>query len=376
LTVFAAEKGVTKDEIKIGMFGPVTGAYVFWNDDIYVQGTILAFDDLNKRGGIYGRKIKVIMEDDLFSMTGSVTAVRKLIHQESFIIVGGMLSPGVDAVRPVVAEEKIPLVAPGPAGDSYLLPYNTDPSGPWIFGGFQVTQRVNGNSIVDFAVKRGAKRIAIIYHPNSWGVSALEAAKQRVAEHKLELVSAETLALDATDASVQILKMKEAKADFVFSSLLPRPLTVLVKQAYELGLKAPICSVHGGIMGVETLGKAVGPKALTDFYYTCGAIDGAQGPLLAEWRKNLEKVYPEKVGEGFPRLMTVGGTAGGITVIEALKRTGPDLTREKFRNTLEGLKDFDTGLLANKITFSPTNHIAVRRATIIRYDGIKEERIE
>src|ERR1700738_1482979 len=109
-SVAQAEPGVTKDTIKIGAFGPLTGAVTMYGYPI-LNGPTAVFNRVNDEGGINGRKIEVVYEDDGCDAAKTRAAVKKLIFShEVFMINGGTCSASVYAARDEFNDNKVPLM--------------------------------------------------------------------------------------------------------------------------------------------------------------------------------------------------------------------------------------------------------------------------
>ena len=153
LPAAAQEPGITATSIKIGMFAPLSGANMAYGFDV-ANAAKMYFDKINKEGGIHGRKIEVVLEDDRCNANDLVAAVKKLVEQEQvFLLNGGSCSAAVVAAKEYVVRSKVPLVMLNASGDGALYP-PTD----YIFGAFSISQYAVGGAMVDFAQKSlGAK---------------------------------------------------------------------------------------------------------------------------------------------------------------------------------------------------------------------------
>src|SRR5487761_2332664 len=123
----AADPGLTKDSIKIGIFGPMTGAASsFGKAELGIQAV---YKDLDAHGGINGRKIETVLEDTACDPAKGIAAVKKLIAQDQvFMLHGGSCSNVVMALKPDVATSGVPYVVATAASGAI-----TDPIAPNIF---------------------------------------------------------------------------------------------------------------------------------------------------------------------------------------------------------------------------------------------------
>jgi len=372
------EKGVTKDKIKVGVLTAMTGPYaeygVMWS-----QGGKVVLDEVNEKGGIHGRKIEYIVEDDSCDSTKGSIAGKKLIYNENvFALYAGVCTGVVNALVPDVEAEKIPLQPIGAAGTNYVRPWNKGPSGRYIFGG-AMGLYYHGESMAEFALSRGWKKVAILYQTDQWGVEVYKGAKSRLEKAGLDFVNEESIVRDATDASVQVIKMREKNADAVILALYPRVGPIVLRQAYELGLKTNFVASAGMVSNLDTLRKTARDEALQNFYYLWDRCDipggsGFPGCEIPDWIRKIKKANPDKANDpAFPNPYSIMGVGTATIFVEGLRRAGQEPTREKFINAMESMKDFDTKVLSSKITFTPEDHLTIRRAIFVKYNGERNE---
>lgn len=370
---FGQEKGVTKDKIKIGVLSAFTGPYAEYGLN-WSQGGKTVFDEVNEKGGIYGRKIEYIEEDDACDPTKASIAVKKLIHTDNVFALFACVCTGpATAILPDIEAEKIPFQAISAAGSAYVPPWNKGPSAKYIFSG-PLNQYNQGRSIADFAIAKGWKKVAIIYQSDLWGTEVYKGAKSLMEKSGLKFIAEETILRDATDSSLQVVKIKEKNPDAVLLALYPRIGPIVLRQAYELGLKSNLVAVVGTVANLDTLRKTARDEALTNFYYLwdeCDIWRGGAGPAgcrVKEWVEKLRKKFGDKTNP-----FALVGIGSGTVFVEGLRRAGPEPTREKFITGLETLKDFDTGVFSSKVSYGPNDHTTVRKGIIVKFTGATEE---
>src|SRR5688572_22265195 len=158
----AADKtGVTKDTIKIGMFGPLSGSNASFAKGVY--GPIAIYKDINEKGGINGRKLEIILEDDACDGDKAIGAVKKLVEQDKvFMLHGGWCSASVMKARPEI-EKRLAVPYMNIASASAAI------STPLVRNIFQPapTSKTIGETLVAFAMtKPGVKKIALVTQPD------------------------------------------------------------------------------------------------------------------------------------------------------------------------------------------------------------------
>ena len=150
IAVGHAEDGVTKDEIKIGSFGPLAGP-VYMYGKLAMNGLEALFDKVNQEGGVHGRKLKLVREDDACKPEGGIAAVKKLIYDDKvFAINGGGCSNSTLAARPEIAKAGIPFVVNSAVADGI-----SSPPAPNIFT-TQLTATIESRAQLKYALEQKA----------------------------------------------------------------------------------------------------------------------------------------------------------------------------------------------------------------------------
>jgi branched-chain amino acid transport system substrate-binding protein len=355
--------GLTKDTIKIGQFGSLTGeTYIFGK--LAFNGADLVYNEVNDKGGIHGRKIITVREDDMCKPEGAISAAKKLIHQHKvFMIHGGCCSGAAIAASEEIKNAKVPWMMMDATSDKI-----TEPVHPYVFRA-TLSARVEGRNMVDFALSNPkVKRIALVGQRDSWGMSKYNPLLERLKELKIEPVADEEMTVDAHDATPQVLRVMKEKADAVLLVLYPKATAVFIRDAIKFGYK-PMYVSQTGVTDLLALQDEIGIKgALDDFYTINHTKYGVYDPAVEKWRVLLQKNYP---GDRLSVFNLVGiGTAQ--VVVEALKRAGSDLTREKLRDAMESIKNLEVEMLTAPITFTPTDHQGLKQIAWTALRGGKE----
>lgn len=360
-SAYAADPGITKDSIKIGIFGPMTGpASDFGKAELGVQAV---YKDLDAHGGINGRKIETYLEDTGCNPAKGIAAVKKLISQDQvFMLNGGSCSNVVMAVKPQIAASGVPYVVVSAASSAI-----SDPIAPNIFQTVATTATM-GRVMVDFAMtKPGAKRIAIIGGTDDWAKSGIDPA---IAELKnkfhLAPVADVTFNKGSINATPQVLKIKAAKPDFILAFLYPAEFAIFLRDANQYGLNVPVMG-NQAISIEDTAHQLANPAIMKNVYVFYPLIAQVGEPKLAKWEAIFKKYNPGVRLETSSLL----GMGGAEAVIHVLREAGPDLTRAKVIAGLDNLHDFNTGVLASPLRFSPQHHAGIDGGAIIHYVGNK-----
>ena len=367
----ADEPGLTPTSIKIGMFAPLSGPSASYGQDV-ANAARMWFDKVNREGGIHGRKIEVVVEDDRCNANDLVAAVKKLVEQENvFLLNGGSCSAAVIAASDYVVRNKIPMVMLNASGDGALYP-PTD----WIFGSFGISQHAVAGSTVAFAARHfKAKTIGYINHDDNYGAWNIEAAKFQ-AEKEGVTLNIQSISPSISDVTAPLLRIRAANPDVLVILTYARPAALIVRKAVELGYKGPIVLTVNGTADVGQMAQNVGGAAALQNFYIQEVLADAPGSPRVQWAYDMFRAaYPELANTpGRPQAYMPYGIPSAQAVVNALKAAGPNPTRQGFVDAMKTL-NFDSGIMAGPISFTATERAAQQSAIYLKYDGTKTERV-
>lgn len=357
----AADKtGVKKDSIKIGMFGAITSANGVFAKGLY--GAAAIYKDVNDHGGINGRKLDLVIEDDACDPDKTVSVVKKLVDQDKvFMLHGGWCSTAVMKAKPEIAKRAI-------VPYMNLASASAAISDPVVRNIFQPapTSKTIADTLVNFAMtKPGVKKIALVTQPDEGPNSKIRAAAAKLKEMGIEPVASVTLEKGATDTTEQVKLLKSKTPDVVLVSLYPAEMASLIRDSYKVGFKTTFVSTESS--SFEDTDKRVGiPEAMKDVYFFYPFTDLLTSPKLSRYARIATKYYPGEVLD----MITFQGMTGALAVVETLKRLGPNVTRERFLQEIEKLKNFDSGIQP-PLSFSPTQHAGAQSGNMLTKKGLR-----
>ena len=358
----AQEPGITDKAIKIGIFGPLSGPNMAYGFDV-VNAAKMYYDKINKEGGIHGRKIEYVVEDDRCNANDLVAAVKKLVEQENvFMLNGGSCSAAVVAAKDYVVRNKVPYLMLNASGDGALFP-PTD----YIFGAYSISQYAVGGAMVEFAAKQfGAKNVAYINHDDAYGAWNLEGSKKDAEVNGVKL-SVESINPGINDVTAPFLKVRAANPDAILLVTYARPAALLIKKAAEMGFNKPIILSVTGTASLNQLAENVGKDALKNFYTQEVMIDSPGGAKLKPIYDMYKAAYPELAAKpDHPQTYMPYGIPPAMSLVKALQDAGPNPTREKVLTALK-TQDFDSGVMAGRMQFGPEQRAANRSTIFIKY---------
>ena len=351
--------GVTDTTIKIGVPAPLTGPNASFGAAAY--GIQAYYNYVNEKGGVHGRKIELILGDHACNEAKGVAVAKKLISQDQvFLINGGVCSGVALAMRPVIEEAGVPWVVSTAVNQKISAPLAKN-----IFHASQ-TSEAAGHGLASFVLsKEGTRKIGVIAHTNEWSRGYRDPMVAYLKDKGLAPTIEVTLERGQSDATAQVLRLKEAGLDFVVAILYEPEIVVFLRDAHKLGLNVPKL----GALGADYINteKRLGAREPMQGYYQIFQYkDLIDGPGMKNARAIIGPRLPpgEKLTD-----FSFYGPGSAVAIVHVLDKIGRDLTREKFITEMEQLKDFDTGMIAGKLSYSPTNHQGATQLYTVGYDG-------
>ncbi len=355
-----AEPGVTRDSISIGYFSVMTGPVNLAGTSGW-DGFRLYIEEVNRKGGVHGRKITVVGPgDEACKPSEAVAVVNKLIHQDKvFAIAGGGCSGSTLAALPAIRDSHIPFLITVSTHVKFMEPFSRN-----IFRAGTVGDGIQTTAIGDAAVKAlQAKRVAILYVANDYGKGGAAGITKRLEKYGIAPLSQESYNIGDSDFSAQILRVKRLNPELVFLYAYHKEAGIIVRQATELGLKTRWFggSATATALFPQAAGEAgVGVISL----HPLPVLVESDHPEMLKYTEKLRSVYPGGLPAGRPSDYDMYNYGAAKVLVEGLERAGADLTRERFIEALESLRNFDTGVTF-PVTFTKEDHEGSKGATLV-----------
>lgn len=223
-------------EIKIGFVNSLTGQYAPYGENNW-NGVKLAVEEINAAGGISGKRVKIISEDDRSTKEGAVSAVKKLIEIDRVaIIIGPGSTVGVMGSAPIANKAKVVLLSPGAAG-----PEITN-AGDYIFRN-RASGALEASKIAEYAYKTLQIKKVIVFYPNvDYGIGFKNVFVKKFSSLGGSILSEEIYAESDTDFRTQLAKIKEKSPEGVYVLGVPESIGQILRQAKEIGLSSQFLS--------------------------------------------------------------------------------------------------------------------------------------
>jgi branched-chain amino acid transport system substrate-binding protein len=316
LTALAvAAPAPAQDAVKVGVIQPLSGP-VAASGNYVRMGAEIGRDWINGKGGVLGRKVELLIEDNKSDPKEAATAAEKLIVRDKVpVIVGAWGSSMTLAAMPKLEEYGVPMVVETSSAASITRSGN-----PWIFR-ISPPSEMEALGLARYVDKLGVKRADFLAVNTDWGRGAVTAFGEVLKKHGVAVGTVEYMDQAAVDMNAQLTKIKASGGDTMFITTGPEQMTLVLKQAQEQRLERRIISTGGG--GIpDQIVKGAGPAAENSYhilFFMPWFPEAMPDPKLAkafldEWKKR--GLPPEGPTEGFR------GHDGVMTIVEAIKIAG------------------------------------------------------
>ncbi len=318
VAAFAAQ---AQETIKIGVITDRVGVSKPYSEPA-TEGLLFGAEEINRRGGVLGRKLELLVEDDQSRPDISAAMARKLIDQGAVFILSMSLTPATQQQQTVTMEAKTPQMTPMNSGDTLTTqlpnPYFWQ-TGP--LGSIQIA------TLLSHAKSKQLKRVALITDNSDLGQLLGRFFKAGLEKSGIQVVAEEVVPRGATTAVPQMQKIRAAKPDAMFMAGVLTAENVLIFKAYrQYGLKFPIHSSYN--LSVPVYMTVA--KGLIDGVTFVDAYDPDKPEVKAfvsAYRKSTGKEPFNLHGYGYDGIMMVA---------EAISKAG-STDKEKIRSAMQSL---------------------------------------
>jgi len=313
--LLAAGPARAQETIKIGVTQPLTGAFAA-SGNYVAQGAKLAEEDINKAGGVLGRKIELIVEDNKSNPTEAVATAEKLIQKDKVpVMMGAWSSTLTLAVMPKLIEYEVPMLVETSSSGKITTSGN-----PWIFR-ISPTSEMEAKAFAPLVKTLGIKKADLLGTNNDFGLGAMQEFEKMLKAAGVEIGAKETMDPKAIDFSAQLAKIKASGGDTLFVTTDVSQATVILKQAKEQQLKSRIITTGGSVSPDQLIAQAgeAANGSLHLVFFTPWFPDAVKNAEIATKFVDEWKAKGHNVGgltEGFR------GYDGISTIVAAIKAAG------------------------------------------------------
>ena len=359
LTSALAEDGVSPDQIVFGQAavfeGPASALGLGMR-----AGIQAAFDEANRKGGVHGRKLKLVAVDDGYEPVRSIAAVEKLINEEKvFALIGPVGTPTANAAQPVAQAAGVPYIGPF-TGAAFLRDTKR---------GNVVNIRAGYDAETEAWVKHLTEdlkitKIAILYQDDAFGRAGLSGFKAAMDRRSIQIAGEATFERNTTAIKTALLTLRRAEPEAVVMVGPYKPCAAFIKLARKIEFNPVFVNIS--FVGAGALAKELGPEGKDVIVSQVVPFPwDASLPVVADYQAALKAADPKAQ----PDFVSLEGYLVAKLTLAALEKTGANLTRQRLLATIREGGRFDIGGLA--MTYGPQKNEGLDKVflTVIQPDG-------
>jgi branched-chain amino acid transport system substrate-binding protein len=366
------DPGASDTEIKVGQTVPFSGPASAYASIGKTQAAY--FNMINDQGGVNGRKIKLIQYDDAYSPPKAVEQVRKLVEDDEVLLTFQIIgTPSNAAVQKYLNGKKVPQLFAATGATKFTDPKNF----PWTMG-YNPNYFTEGRIYGQYILKEHPNaKIGVLYQNDDLGKDYLNGIKAGLGGKAATMIVAEA-SYEVSDPTIdsQILKLKAAGADLLFSASTPKQAAQAIKKVNELDWH-PVHIVDINATSVGAVLKPAGLEASKGLI----SVNYGKDPLDPQWKDDaglkryfdfMAKYYPD--GDKNSNFNTYGYSTAQL-LVTVLQMCGDNLTHENVMKQAASLKDVtgDFSLPGMKINTSPTDYRVNKQLQMMKFNGERWE---
>ena len=353
----AAADGVTPTSVTVGQSAAFSGPAAELGKDMRT-GIQAYFDQVNRAGGVNGRKLLLKSLDDGYEPPRAAENTRKLVQEDVFALLGYVGTPTSEAAKPIFTEARVPFVGAFTGAELLRSPFNR-----YVFN-VRASYNAETDAIVELLTKLNLNRIAVFYQNDSYGKAGLAGVEKAMAARNLKIIGAATVERNSVDVATAVKEIaaKEPQAVVLISAY--KSVAAFIKGMKKAGSNPQFMNVS--FVGSKALatelgdeGRGVGIAQVVPFPWNTGT------PIVRDYQRNLTASSGgAEVGFG-----SLEGYIAARVFVEGLRRAGANPTRESFVTAMETLRDYDLG--GFYVTYTPADHNGSKyvELTVIGKDG-------
>jgi len=348
----AADVGVTDTTVTIGMSSPFSGPNGAYGQDM--KNVITAyFDQVNKSGGINGRKLELVALDDGYETERAVANTKKLIDENKVFALLQYYgsSPTTQTMNDVFGPAKVPLVGTISGAGTLRQTVRENPNNRYMFN-VRASYADETAAIVEQLVGLGFKSIAVFYQNDGFGKSGLDGVTAALKKHSLEPAAVATVERNSLDVDAAVKTIAKAAPQAVVMVTLYKPTAAFVKAMRKANQNPQFMTLSpvGADLLVNELGaeaRGIGISQVMPYPFNDTT------PVVREYQRLLQATKHTAYSYyGIEAYVTAK------VMLEAIRRSGKDLTRERLVQTLEGMTNYDLG--GFRVSYTPNDRTGSR----------------
>ena len=355
----SAENGVSADKIVFGQAAALDGPASALGQGMKM-GLEAAFAEVNKAGGVKGRKLELKSIDDGYEPTKSIEAVKKLLEEDKvFAVTGAVGTPTAAATQPIATAAGAPFIGAF-TGAEFLR----EPHKPLVLNirasYFQETEAMVEHLTKDL----GATKIAIMYQDDAFGQAGLAGVKKALDKRQMQLAGEGTFERNTVAVKAALLSIKKADPHAVIMISPYKPAAEFIKLAKQV--KLDVTFVNISFVGSDALAKELGPAG-------AGVVitpdvpfpKDAANTVVGRYQASLTASDPDAQ----PGFVSLEGYLVGRAISASLEKVDGDLSRQALIEAVQKAGTLDLG--GFKLSYSASNNRGSDQVflTVIQADG-------
>lgn len=325
------------------------------------NGMRMAVEELNAAGGIHGRSVRLVIEDNQYQVPRAVQAASKLIQRDRIMaMVGALGTPQNNAAFQQQFEAGIPNLFPLTAARQMFEPHH-----PLKFQGYASYYdgiRAGVRRMVD---SLGKRRICAMYQDTEYGQEAFEGARDQVVAMGMTLAEVTTHKPTDQDFTPQLTKLRAANCDLIVAGVIVRDAIIPYSAARKMGWTEVDFL---GTLASYDRSVAAAEGGITEGFYAMAVIPmpdrvGASPGMLA-WMDRYQQRYGED-----PNVGSLYGWQAMFLTFEGLRRAGPEVTSASLVAALEQIDDLLEPVSGARVSFSATKHQGANSSYLTQVRG-------
>jgi branched-chain amino acid transport system substrate-binding protein len=354
-------RGVTDTEILIGTYTDLSGVTVSWgvgNSNAWR----MAFDEINAKGGINGRKIRYIVEDNQYQVPRSISAANKLINRDGvFLMAANGGTPMNNAVMPEQFEKGVPNMFPLTSARSMYEPFHRLKFG--LAASYYDQMR---SGVKYFIEQKGKKAVCAMYQDTDFGRDVMNGVWDQMKAMNTKLVAETTHKPTDSDFSAPVARLRDAKCDLIILGTITRDTNQIVSVIRKTGWDV---EVLGNVAIYDNAVSEV-PGNVNEGVYSMTSVlffePNDPRPAVQEFAKNYKARYSRD-----PNFAAQLGYSAAYLLAEGLKNAGRDLTVDTFIGGMEQIKAYNDIFGSPTLSYGPNKRQGSNESFLVQVRSAK-----
>ncbi|MGB6539596.1 MAG: ABC transporter substrate-binding protein [Xanthobacteraceae bacterium] len=338
----AETRGVTNTEITLGMHTDLSGVAATYGVSSS-NGVKMRFDEINAAGGINGRKINVIIEDQAYQVPKAVQACNKLINRDNvFAFVASLGTPMNNACFKDQLAAGVPNLFPLSAARSMFEPYDRLK----FYGAASYVDQIR-SAVSYFVSKKDKKAICVMYQDTDFGKEILVGAETQAKQLGIKIAATSAHKPTDQDFTASLTNLKTAGCDLVLMGTIVRDTIIPYGAARKMGW-----TDVDFVGSAATYDSVVGAAPGMDGFYGMGLTEMPYADSSVEAVRKFVAAYKAKYNVD-PNIGAVYGYVAADLTATGLKNAGADLTLDSFINGMEAIRNYQDIFNGPQVNFGP-----------------------